>query len=178
MTREMRQAIVQELRIDGQSTRQIAQTLGVDAKTVRNDLKVPGGELSPPGATPPDEGLPAHPADIPRVTGLDGKSYPASQPVKPPEPEAPTRPIPTTPPRKPKEPKPGRVIFNWPAFYANFRGLVNALDNLYKSHGLTDRFGNLKEDAAHHGLNRLLIEFVDGLKTRYQEITKMKPPEH
>lgn len=61
-SREDRQLAVGDLRGQGLSTRQIAAVAGVDAKTVRNDLA-------------------AAPAEVPdgRVTGSDGKSYPALQ---------------------------------------------------------------------------------------------------
>jgi hypothetical protein len=64
---EHRQKAVAELRLAGMSTRAIGSTLGVDAKTVRNDLN-PGGENSPPAAP---------------VTGADGKSYAPSRPIPP-----------------------------------------------------------------------------------------------
>lgn len=62
---EHRQKAVAELRLAGMSTRAIGSALGVDAKTVRNDLN-PGGENSPPAAP---------------VTGADGKSYAPSRPI-------------------------------------------------------------------------------------------------
>lgn len=71
-----RQALVSRLREMGQSTRTIAKTLGVGVGTVHRDLSgVPsgtpdspdesGGDFSPPG----------------RVTGADGKAYPAARPA-------------------------------------------------------------------------------------------------
>lgn len=57
LPREQRQEIVSEMRAAGMSTRAIGSGLGVDHKTVVNDLR--GGESSPP--------------DV--VTGTDGKQY-------------------------------------------------------------------------------------------------------
>jgi len=66
---EDRRELVTQLRAQGQSTRQIAEQLGVDPKTVRNDLNVAEatGENSP----------------VDRVTGKDGKSRPARMTRKP-----------------------------------------------------------------------------------------------
>lgn len=55
---------------NGQSLRAIAASEGVDPKTIRDDLKVPGGDRSPPGAT-------KNTGSIPTVKGLDGKTYPS-----------------------------------------------------------------------------------------------------
>lgn len=61
LTREQREQAVLAFRGAGMSTRAIAVALGVDPKTVRNDLA--GGEFSPPAA----------------VTGADGKTYSATK---------------------------------------------------------------------------------------------------
>jgi hypothetical protein len=63
-----RQALVAGLRAEGKSTRAIAADLGVDPKTVRNDLKASGGDNSPPAS----------------VVGQDGKTYPAKRQLKDP----------------------------------------------------------------------------------------------
>lgn len=63
VSRERRREIVANLREKGWSLRRIAEALGVDAKTVRNDLSA-GGEYSPPAT----------------IAGLDGKEYPAARP--------------------------------------------------------------------------------------------------
>lgn len=62
LTPEQRTRLEARLRSRGWSYRRIAERIGVDAKTVRNDI--PGGEYSPPGS----------------VVGKDGKSYPATMP--------------------------------------------------------------------------------------------------
>jgi transposase-like protein len=91
---EDRQELVVKLRAEGQSTRQIAEALGVDPKTVRNDLNDASeatGENSP----------------VDRVTGKDGKSRPARMPAKAkakkaaPATEAPQAPAPPTEPTAP-----------------------------------------------------------------------------
>lgn len=61
---EQRRSVVAELRAAGHSLRAIAGVVGVDPKTVRNDLDKSGGEGSPPE----------------RTTGADGKTYPATKP--------------------------------------------------------------------------------------------------
>lgn len=60
-----RAAVVAVLHKDGKSYRNIAKLLGISYGTVRNDVKRSGEQGCSP--EPP-----------PRVTGLDGKSYPAS----------------------------------------------------------------------------------------------------
>ncbi|MES2091598.1 MAG: hypothetical protein V4532_16730, partial [Pseudomonadota bacterium] len=61
LTKEMRQAIVVELRADGQSTRQIANVIGVSQSTVQSDLA--SGEQKNSPAT---------------IQGTDGKTYSAT----------------------------------------------------------------------------------------------------
>lgn len=63
LPREQRQEVVGSLRDAGMSTRAIASALGVNDKTVRNDLA--GAEKSAPGS----------------VLGADGKTYPATKPA-------------------------------------------------------------------------------------------------
>ena len=62
---EQRREVVAALRSEGHSTRAIAKAVGVDPKTVRNDL----GRTGDPSPVPD------------RVTGLDGKSRPATRPT-------------------------------------------------------------------------------------------------
>jgi hypothetical protein len=62
---EHRQKAVAELRLAGLSTRAIGVAVGVDEKTVRNDLR--GAEFSAPE----------------EITGTDGKKYAASRPSQP-----------------------------------------------------------------------------------------------
>ena len=70
MPKGERLEVVKALREDGHSVRAIAGAVGVDPKTVRNDLA--GGDVSPPATT----------------RGLDGKSYPARKQPRPPEEDA------------------------------------------------------------------------------------------
>lgn len=63
LTADQRQEVALALRESGHSFRAIAGALGVDPKTVRND--VAGGDYSPPA----------------RSVGADGKSYPAKRPT-------------------------------------------------------------------------------------------------
>lgn len=63
VAREMRPQIVAEMRAEGRSLRAIASTLGVSQQTVMRDA-----------STVPDGTVPE------RVTGLDGKSRPATRP--------------------------------------------------------------------------------------------------
>jgi hypothetical protein len=63
---EQRREIVADLRAQGHSLRAIAGAVGVDPKTIRNDLST--GDRSP--------------VDLPaRITGLDGRSRPATRPT-------------------------------------------------------------------------------------------------
>jgi len=74
-----RGSLVAQMRIRGMSIRQIAKAVGVDPKTVRNDLAQVGTD-SPPA----------------RVTGSDGKSYAATRPI--PEPARDPEPLGTPTP--------------------------------------------------------------------------------
>lgn len=62
MTKELRQSIVAELREDGKSTRQIAESMGVHQSTIVRDLS--GDAIASPE----------------NVTGSDGKTYSAKKP--------------------------------------------------------------------------------------------------
>lgn len=85
MSKEARAAIAAELRADGQSTRQIAKTLGVSQPTVLSDLRIAGDKNLSPEA----------PA---KVTGSDGKTYPATKPPREPETITVFEPAPEPPP--------------------------------------------------------------------------------
>lgn len=76
LTPEQRREVVGHLRANGHSTRAIGAALGIDAKTVRNDLA--RGDQSPRDDTQAFnvENL----TESDRVLGLDGKSYPAQRP--------------------------------------------------------------------------------------------------
>jgi hypothetical protein len=75
LDREQRREIVADMRSTGMSTRAIASGLGVDQKTVVNDLHA-GEELSSPDAAPPRN-----------ITGQDGKTYRPPAPAAPPTPQ-------------------------------------------------------------------------------------------
>jgi hypothetical protein len=96
LTAEQRRNRVLALRAGGQSTREIAASLGVSQTTVVNDLKgdeaAPGEQnCSPEARNGAKSTIPASPQP-PRVTGKDGKSYPANkQPDANSEPEIPAR---------------------------------------------------------------------------------------
>lgn len=65
LTVKQRRALVADLRTEGHSLRAIGRAVGVDDKTVRNDLAT------------------ADPSAVPeRVVGLDGKSRPATRPAR------------------------------------------------------------------------------------------------
>lgn len=66
LTAEDRQELVAQLRAEGKSTREISSAIGVDPRTVRRDLAASGGANAPGD----------------RVTGADGKSYPARRPTQ------------------------------------------------------------------------------------------------
>jgi transposase-like protein len=67
MSLDARRAAVKDLRARGFSLRSIARAMGVDDKTVRNDLSRSGAEGSAPES----------------VRGADGKEYPATRPPAP-----------------------------------------------------------------------------------------------
>lgn len=86
ITREQRRNLVADLRSGGLSTRAIGSVLGVDPKTVRNDLSDAGGDFSPPADVDQNratlgeiDGVLAIAPD--RIVGADGKSYPAIRPI-------------------------------------------------------------------------------------------------
>jgi hypothetical protein len=68
---------IPELRAEGLSQRAIAAATGVHRRTVERDLEV-GGANAPPESEPEGETEPEEEPE--RVTGLDGKSYPATRP--------------------------------------------------------------------------------------------------
>lgn len=65
MTKDERETIMVDMRMDGMSYRKIAEVVGVDPVTVLNTVKKSGVEISTP------------------VTGADGKIYPAQQQPRP-----------------------------------------------------------------------------------------------
>ena len=71
-----RRAIVAGLRAEGRSTRAIAEAVGVDQKTVRNDLKASGEDKSSPE----------------RVVGRDGRKHPSRRAKPAPRPVTPVPP--------------------------------------------------------------------------------------
>lgn len=95
LTAEFRRERVKELRAKGMSLRQIAATVGTSLNTVQRDLEsapVLKSTPAPPAPPPaverdpepaPPEPEPPPPPPPPKVTGLDGKQYPAAKPQKP-----------------------------------------------------------------------------------------------
>ena len=103
LPREERRDAVCSLRESGLSTRAIAAAVGVDQKSVRNDL-VAGEENSSP-----DE--PVVDAEVVKptpVTGTDGKTYRPKRKPKP-KPPKPEQPITTEPPGGLTENSPGQT---------------------------------------------------------------------
>ena len=89
LTAEFRRERVAAMRAQGMSLRKIAAAVGVHHTTVIEDLKSGGGFPPPPPApappsTPapvaPPPPPPAPPPAPPKVTGRDGKQYPATRP--------------------------------------------------------------------------------------------------
>lgn len=96
LPREDRREVVASLRDSGLSTRAIASAVGIDQKTVRNDLaEAPAGEEI---SSPEPEWRPVDPDEIAAfgalmttgqhrppelVTGTDGKTYAPSKPTAP-----------------------------------------------------------------------------------------------
>lgn len=163
MTKELRQAIVAELRADGQSTRSIAGTLGVSDFTVRKDLEVAGARNIAPE----------------QIVGKDGKSY---SPV-PPTPSGQTKycrpcrtrgPRPNCPdceamnkPREPgddtdqerkRQPANGRVAWDRKEFDQAFGALLREIDKFGRCH-------DVKDSPAAENLRDQLTKFREGFLT-------------
>jgi len=93
LTREDRPLAVADRRAEGMSNREIGRVLKVSEGTVRNDLAQVRSDYAPEPRTV--DGEVSKPAEPERVTGKDGKSYPAKKPTKPkPEPAAEDKPKP------------------------------------------------------------------------------------
>src|SRR5262249_4645603 len=97
---ELRQEVVSELRSDGQSTRQNAESLGVGQSTVIRDLANSGEPNGSTGA----------------VTGKDGKTYSAKQ--LPRKPKSAKRSKSGAKDRG--RPRPGKELFDWRPFNEEF----------------------------------------------------------
>lgn len=91
MPREQRVEVVQALRDEGHSLRAIGEVVGVSAKTVHQDLSAGVTQVTPAPEAPPEARIAPEAGfsprerlrdvekqvEIKRVTGTDGKSYPA-----------------------------------------------------------------------------------------------------
>jgi hypothetical protein len=110
--REKRIARVAELRGEGQSTRAIAEELGISQPQVLKDLEKAGdNQLSPETNLPSDadetETIP------PVITGQDGKTYRAKRPSKA---------------RKTASEKNGAIKYDWKDFKSKLGALVRHVD--------------------------------------------------
>lgn len=88
--REERREVVSWLAGQGMSTRAIAPVIGVDQKTVSNDLRAPREEVSSP-PTPAEPTFDPTPSWDPtpstgQITGMDGKTYTRPEPKEAPAP--------------------------------------------------------------------------------------------
>ena len=85
--REIRAGLVREMHEKGMSQRAIAEVTGVPLVTVNRDLKRQVFQGGTPESAKPEPATPAPPP--PKVTGKDGKKYPATKPprAKPVDPE-------------------------------------------------------------------------------------------
>lgn len=174
--RDERQIRVAEARVLGQSIRTIAETEGVDTKTVQRDLEKTSGVA---GATPePQNG---------QVVGKDGKSYPAvvsiycdrcsrTGPVKD-CPKCEAERIKQGRKKKPikAKPKPGSVLFDWKQFHNSFGNLVKQADLLYRAYDQVDGRNVPKQDPEYEAMRRLLSEYLTTFNAAYKRITKLQP---
>jgi hypothetical protein len=141
LTPELRREIVGELRADGQSTRTIAETLGVNQATVVRDLKIADTariESNGPGDANAS----------PAVKGADGKIYPAKAPAKVAPPpgagdswEPPANPEPPAAPKR--QPQTGKVIFDNRKMDEAFGVLVRLTTAAGKAYGQGGRHLNM-----------------------------------
>lgn len=93
LSAELRKVLVEDLRAEGQSTRKIAETLGVSRTTVIEDIHTGKLAVQVDQSVPPENGKGPENSDIPttpaKVVGRDGKSYAATKPAAaPPAPAA------------------------------------------------------------------------------------------
>lgn len=86
-SRVERPVMVADLRSQGMSTRQIGAAVGVTEGTVRSDLAKVRSDYAPEATPTAGEAKKAAPVQPERVTGADGKSYPAKREPKPEPPQ-------------------------------------------------------------------------------------------
>ena len=77
MNRELRHSLVADMKANGESNRKIAAAVGVSESTIREDVK------AIPGSGARNRAPDSKATTLPKVTGKDGKSYPAKPPKKP-----------------------------------------------------------------------------------------------
>jgi hypothetical protein len=183
LTRELRQQIVADLRADGESTRQIAESLGVSVGTIHSDIKAAGASVQVFNSE-----------HLGTVTGKDGKTYAANQPLrlcrpcrvsgkpkpdcpdcaalrKPaPEPGADTETFEAEGAAKPR-PGNGQAQFDWKIFNSALGVLARLVDTLANSYGL-----HLKDTPEKDGAHRKLWEFREAVKVFFEKLTKQKAP--
>ncbi len=157
-----RREAVAELAQTGMSTRAIGSALGVDHKTVSNDLRS-AGENSPPGKD----------LSLATVTGLDGKQYPATRPAPvdaPAGPDVASPPAASEPPDRPGTTDPAKfplvLVSQAP------RPLPPARAELREQHptrpGIVKVVYEASRTAAWIDRSRIIIEPVDPLGDQYE----------
>lgn len=143
LTREQRQARAQAMRVEGQSSRQIAANLGVSQTTVINDLKdanISAGEQN----CSPDNSNGSRTSAIPpaaeqgTVIGQDGKSYPAN---KRPDADRVTNQEERRQPRK----KPGKPLFDDRTIDTSLKKLAKAFHERAKAVGETTGYFEVRQ---------------------------------
>lgn len=143
---EERRKRVVEAREAGKSLRTIAADEGVDPMTVHKDLEKSSGV--DPSTPEPSAETNGHTAN-PRVTGRDGKTYPATKPVER-EPGDDS----TAERAEAEAPRPGAIIWQRKKFDQGWGILVREIDNLGRGY-------RAKETPEAEGLRRLLKEYKD-----------------
>jgi ParB-like chromosome segregation protein Spo0J len=179
--RRQRQKEVVELRQGGASLREIANKVGVGETQVRRDL---ASQVRPEGA--PDSIIseengkiteriaPPEPAEAPKVTGRDGKTYPASKPKTQPAEREPGDDTEQIDAEEAAENAAGRrrgqPLYDWRAFESPFGQLYRQIDVLGNAF-------RVKESDEANELRQGLKEFNTAFRQWYKQLTSQRAPE-
>lgn len=120
----VRRDLVQDLRSDGKSERQISMALKVPKTTVHRDIETINNGTSNDNETRGPNGPPVESKPLPSiVTGIDGKQYDA---------------------KKAKQPKPGKPKFDDAKITEHIRKFVQLIDDRAKAYGKTAAFKDME----------------------------------
>lgn len=145
---------------------------GVHAPPEAEVMDVEAGCTKDEAAALTETGLPTEAKPIEKVTGKDGKKYPAKKPTLDREPGDDTE----LEENEKKKPKPGKVLFDWKPFDAALGSLVRSIDTLYRNYGQTRENGSIREDDRHREMTNTLKNFRQLFKHRYKQLTNQESP--